>query len=293
MPRITQLDQSRIHLNAILGEGPLWHPREACLYWLDIEAGSLFRYYPQSDQVNTFSLGKRAGCFAFRQKGGLIIATENGLAYWDENMGLSANFVDLYPLGSANMMNDGRVDSAGRFWVGSKGPTGTSSLFRIDPDGKVTTILEGLTISNGIDWSPHNRFCYYVDSGAATLHRYRFNPDEGLLYAPEVFYQPHDAIRSSTPDGLCVDQAGNIWVAIWDGGCVLQLSPKGEVLQEVRLPVSRPTSLTFGGEDLRDLYITSASTELSPNALASQPLAGDLFHIRTQIPERPPNFYRG
>ncbi|MGB4323351.1 MAG: SMP-30/gluconolactonase/LRE family protein, partial [Anaerolineaceae bacterium] len=184
-------------------------------------------------------------------------------------------------------------DSAGRFWVGSKGATGTSSLFRLDPDGKVTTILEGVTISNGIDWSPDNCYCYHVDSGAATLLRYHFNLDEGLLYAPEVFYQPHNAIRSSTPDGLCVDQAGYIWVAIWDGGCVLQLSPKGEVLQEVRLPVSRPTSLTFGGEDLRDLYITSASTELSLNALASQPLAGDLFHIHTQIPGRPPNFYCG
>jgi sugar lactone lactonase YvrE len=78
-----------------------------------------------------------------------------------------------------------------------------------------------------------------------------------------------------------------------DGGCVLQLSPEGEVLQEVHLPVSRPTSLTFGGEDLCDLYITSASTELSPDALASQPLAGDLFHLRTQIPGRLPNFYRG
>jgi sugar lactone lactonase YvrE len=293
MSRITQLSQSRIHLNAILGECPLWHPREACLYWLDIEAGSLFRYHLLKDQLDTFSLGKRAGCFAFHQKGGLIIATENGIAHWDENHGLSANFVELYPLGSANMMNDGRVDPAGSFWVGSKGPTGTSSLFCLDPDGKVATILEGVTISNGIDWSPDNAICYYVDSGSATLYRYQYNLMEGKLYAPEVFFQPNDSARKSTPDGLCIDQAGNIWVAIWDGACVLQLSPKGEVLQEVRLPVSRPTSLTFGGEDLRDLFITSASTELSPNDLASQPLAGDLFHMRTEIPGRLPNFYRG
>ena len=293
MPHITQLNQSCVHLNAILGEGPLWHPLEACLYWLDIEAGMLFRYHPHNDQIETFSLGKRAGCFAFRQKGGLIIATENGLAYWDQNHGLSANFIDLYPSGAANMMNDGRVDAAGSFWVGSKGPTGSSALFRLDPDGVVSTILEGVTISNGIDWSPDNRYCYYVDSGAATLYRYRFNLEQGILYAPEVFFQPSEMARTSTPDGLCVDRAGNIWVAIWDGGCVLQLSPEGEVLQEVRLPVSRPTSLTFGGEDLCDLYITSATTELSPDALASQPLAGDFFHLRTQIPGRLPNFYRG
>jgi len=280
-------------VNAILGECPLWHPLEACLYWLDIEAGMLFRYHPHNDHIETFSLGKRAGCFAFRRKGGLVIATENGLAFWNEQHGLSPNFIDLYPKGSANMMNDGRVDAAGRFWVGSKGPQGTSSLFCLDLDGKVTTVLEGVTISNGIDWSPDNRYCYYVDSGAATLYRYRFDPEQGMLYAPEVFFRPRKAARASTPDGLCVDQAGNIWVAIWDGSCILQLSPEGEVLQEIRLPVSRPTSLTFGGEDLRDLYITSASTGLSPEERTAQPLAGDLFYLRTLIPGIPANFFAG
>ncbi len=110
-------------MNTILGEGPLWHPLEACLYWLDIEAGILFRYHPHNDQIETFSLGKRAGCFAFRQKGGLITATENGLAYWDQNYGLSANFVDLYPSGAANMMNDGTCGCRWPLLVGSKGPS--------------------------------------------------------------------------------------------------------------------------------------------------------------------------
>jgi sugar lactone lactonase YvrE len=293
MPQITQLSQSCIHLNTILGECPLWHPLEACLYWLDIEAGTLFRYHPHNDHIETFSLGKRAGCFAFRQKGGLVIATENGLAFWNEQHGLSPNFIDLYPKGSANMMNDGRVDAAGRFWVGSKGPQGTSSLFCLDLDGKVTTVLEGVTISNGIDWSPDNRYCYYVDSGAATLYRYRFDLEQGMLYAPEVFFRPRKAARTSTPDGLCVDQAGNIWVAIWDGSCILQLSPEGEVLQEIRLPVNRPTSLTFGGEDLRDLYITSASTGFSSEEHTAQPLAGDVFSLRTLIPGIPANFFEG
>jgi sugar lactone lactonase YvrE len=157
----------------------------------------------------------------------------------------------------------------------------------------VSTILEGVTISNGIDWSPDNRYCYYVDSGVATLYRYRFDLEQGMLYAPEVFFRPREAARTSTPDGLCVDQAGNIWVAIWDGGCVLQLSPDGEVLQEVRLPVSRPTSLIFGGEDLCDLYITSASTGLSPEERTAQPLAGDLFYLRTLIPGIPANLFAG
>jgi sugar lactone lactonase YvrE len=94
------------------------------------------------------------------------------------------------------MMNDGRVDAAGRFWVGSKGPSRSSALFRLDPNGMVSTILEGVTISNGIDWSPDNRSCYYVDSGAATLYRYRFNLEQGILYAPEVFYQLNDTART-------------------------------------------------------------------------------------------------
>jgi sugar lactone lactonase YvrE len=293
MHQIINLTQSFCHLNMILGEGPLWHPLEERLYWLDIEAGTLFRLSPQNQHLEQFSLGKRAGCFALRNSGGLVIATENGLAFWEEHHGLSRNFIDLYPSGAPNMMNDGRVDGTGRFWVGSKGPQGSASLFRLVPDRKVTQILDSVTISNGIDWSPGNQFCYYVDSGASARYRYRYDLDKGKLYAPRLFYQPEGLPATATPDGLSVDVTGNIWVAIWDGSRVLQLSPQGEILQEVRLPVSRPTSITFGGADLRDLYITSASTELSPEERTAQPLAGDLFRMRVDIPGRPANFFAG
>jgi sugar lactone lactonase YvrE len=230
MHQVINLTQSICHLNMILGEGPLWHPLEERLYWLDIEAGTLFRLSPQNQNLEQFSLGKRAGCFALRNSGGLVIATENGLAFWEEQHSLSRNFIDLYPSGAPNMMNDGRVDGAGRFWVGSKGPQGVASLFRLDPDRKVTQILDSVTISNGIDWSPDNQFCYYVDSGASTLYRYRYDLDSGKLYAPQLFYQPEELPATATPDGLSVDSAGNIWVAIWDGSLVLQLSPQGETL---------------------------------------------------------------
>lgn len=293
MYRILELTQSFMHLNMVLGEGPLWHPIEDCLYWLDIEVGILFRYHPRQQHFEKFSLGTRAGCFAFRKAGGLVIATENGLAFWDRETGLSANFVDLYPPGSANMMNDGRVDSAGRFWVGSKGPNSTSALFRLDGNRTINKVLEGVTISNGIDWSPDNRYCYYVDSGESTLYRYAFDIESAYLYSPEVFYQPKDFSNPCTPDGLCVDSAGNIWVALWDGSQVLQFSPQGELLHQIRLPVSRPTSITLGGQDLRSLYITSASTELNREELADQPLAGDLFCLRVEIPGKSANFYSG
>ncbi len=190
-------------------------------------------------------------------------------------------------------MNDGRVDQAGRFWAGSKGPTGTAALFKLNPDQTCQKVLPGITISNGIDWSLDNTICYYTDSGNQTIYQYQFDPVEGALMEPKVFFSLKDDPNSATPDGLCLDSAGNIWTAIWDGSKVLQLSPEGKILQEVRLPVSRPTSIAFSGSEFKDLYITSASTGLTAKQLNQQPYAGDLFVFQTKIPGRPANFFTG
>ncbi|HNW96085.1 MAG TPA: SMP-30/gluconolactonase/LRE family protein [Anaerolineaceae bacterium] len=291
MARIRFISQSILQVGNILGECPLWHPQEHALYWLDIDAGLLQRYRPALKQLEVFDLGKRAGSFGFRKDGGLVIATESGFAFWSERDGLSEDFAPVYPQGSPNMMNDGRVDSQGRFWAGSKGPVGSSSLFCLAAHGKYTRVLDKLTIANGIDWSPDGKYCYFTDSGEQAI--YRFTIKEGQLRAKEVIFSTIGRGEPGTPDGLCVDAAGNIWSAIWDGSKVVQLSREGETLQEIYLPISRPTSLTFGGSDLQDLYITSASVELSPEQLSNQPQAGDVFCCRVEIPGRPPHFYAG
>ncbi|MEL7645488.1 MAG: SMP-30/gluconolactonase/LRE family protein [Anaerolineaceae bacterium] len=291
MARIRFISQSLLQVGNILGECPLWHPRENALYWLDIDAGLLQRYKPASQQLEVFDLGKRAGSFGFRKDGGLVLATETGFAYWNEQDGLSEDFAPVYLPTSRNMMNDGRVDNQGRFWAGSKGPAGSSSLFCLNADESYTRMLDKLTISNGIDWSPDGRYCYFTDSGEQAIYRFEFL--HGQLREKKVFFSTLSSRQPGTPDGLCLDAAGNIWSAIWDGSKLIQLSREAEILQQIYLPVSRPTSLTFGGSDLRDLYITSASVELSPEQLGNQAQAGDLFCCRVAIPGRPPHFFAG
>ncbi len=291
MARIRFVSHSLLQVGNTLGECPLWHPLENALYWLDIDAGLLQRYRPGQMTLEVFDLGKRAGSFGFRKEGGLVLATESGFAFWSEQDGTSEDFDRIYPNTGQLMMNDGRVDSLGRFWAGSKGPAGSASLFCLESDRTFTRVLDRLTISNGIDWSPDGKYCYLTDSGEQAIYRFDFR--EGQLREKEVFFSTIGTHQPGTPDGLCVDAAGNIWSAIWDGSKVIQLSREAEILQEIHLPVSRPTSLTFGGSDLHDLYISSASVELTPDQLSNQSQAGDIFCCRVDIPGRPPNFFAG
>ncbi len=282
-----------VKIENTLGECPLWHPEEKKLYWVDIEEGHLFRYDPFTSDLEIFDLGIQTGSFAFRKQGGLLLATAQGFAFWDEHSGTQANFAALYSADSEIMMNDGRVDSLGRFWAGSKGPSDTAALFLLEPDLSFRKILPDITISNGIDWSQDNKYCYYVDSGKRAIFRFNFNLETGSLSSPEVFYSLDGENTSETPDGLVLDSAGNIWCAFWDGYRLVQFTPDGEVLSEIELPIGRPTSMTFGGDDLRTLYITSARTGLTKQELQNQPLAGSLFAFRTEIPGRLANYFLG
>lgn len=293
MHPVIKLSEPLLHIKNILGESPHWHPIEQRLYWLDIEAGRLFCLNPTDLNVEYYDLGIRAGSFGFRKEGGLILATETGFGFWSSQDCTIFNPINLYEVDQGIMMNDGQVDRAGRFWAGSKGPTGTAALFKLNPDQTWQKVLPGVTISNGIDWSLDDTICYYTDSGNQTIYQYQFGPVKGALREPKVFFSLRDDPNPATPDGLCLDSAGNIWTAIWDGSKVLQLSPEGKILQEVRLPVSRPTSVAFGGSEFKDLYITTASTELTAKQLNQQPYAGDLFVFKTEISGRPANFFAG
>lgn len=291
MARIRFIPHSLLKTGNILGECPLWHPLENALYWLDIDAGLLQRYKPALEKLEVFDLGRPAGSFGFRREGGLILATESGFAFWSEEEGASADFLRIYPHNAANMMNDGRVDDLGCFWAGSKGPAGSSALYCLSSDLSVQRVMDKLSISNGIDWSPDGKYCYFTDSGDEAIYRFRYH--NGQLREKEVFFSTQGGMQTGTPDGLCVDSAGNVWSAIWDGSRVVQLSEEAKILQEIYLPISRPTSLTLGGSDLRNLYISSASVDLSPEQLSNQPQAGDLFCCRVDVPGRPPHFFAG
>jgi sugar lactone lactonase YvrE len=283
--KISILSDSLVKTRCKLGESPVWSTKEQSLYWTDIDEQLIFRYDPQTRHFSTFELPKKVGSLGLTKDGGLVLAVEDGFAFWDGYGKTVESLEMLIPIGSPCMMNDGKVDPMGRFWAGSKGPKGLANLWYLGRQKSVKKVLAGLGISNGLDWE--SNLFYFTDSLDARIYRYDYNLDTGQISNPTVFFESPIGV----PDGLTLDAEGNIWTAIWDGWKVLQISPAGEILQELKLPVQRPTSVCFGGPAFGTLFITSASVDLNPVSLNLQPLAGDLFAFEVEVPGRPCNYY--
>lgn len=279
-------------VNNKLGEGPVWSTEEQVLYWVDIENDCFFRLHPTSGKYEVFDAGLPVGVLALRDHGGLVMATKSGFAFWDQQKGLHL-IVDPEADKPHTRFNDGAVDCRGRFWAGTmcglskmcEEPEG--NLYRLDPDGSVHTMETGLMISNGIGWSPDNKLMYFTDSTPKMIYVYDFDVATGAIENRRPFiYTPGE---EGEPDGLAVDSEGYIWSARWGGWKITRYDPAGKVEREIRLPVACPTSCAFGGENLDELYITTAWTALSEEQKKNQPYAGSLFRVRTGIKglERP------
>jgi sugar lactone lactonase YvrE len=274
-----------------LGEGPIWHPGEQALYWVDIEGHLVQRYSPAEGKHDTYDVGLPPTALGFRATGGLIMATARGLATWTPGVG-SPRFVTDPEAGKPDArFNDGAVDPQGRFWAGTMSETPTSCLYRLDPDGSLYTMETGIQISNGIGWSPGGETMYYTDSPRRAIYAYDFEASSGALANRRIFVRTPEG--EGVPDGLTVDSDGFVWSARWGGWRIMRYDPKGRVEREIHLPVACPTSCTFGGEGLDELYITSAWTALSEQEREEQPQAGDLFRIRTGVKGQQESLFAG
>ncbi|NIO10982.1 MAG: SMP-30/gluconolactonase/LRE family protein [Deltaproteobacteria bacterium] len=265
---------------AILGESPLWDPDERVLYWVDIEGHNVHRFHPGSGLNDTFHLDQIVSSVALRDQGGLIITLKDRFAFFNPDTGdlnlLEGPRLDM----SECRFNDGKCDRQGRFWAGTMSlvqhdaPSG--HLFRFDPDGHITTILSQVRLSNGLGWSPDNRVMYFAESFRHCIHAFDFDPAEGVVTNQRVFATV-DENSPGVPDGLTVDAEGCVWSAQPGLGQVVRYSPTGKVECVVELPVPRPTSCIFGGENLEILYVTSATEMLTAEQLAQAPLSGGIF----------------
>lgn len=289
------------------GEGPVWHVAEQRLDWVDLVAGRLHRFDPITGGHDTHEVGTPLGAFAPRARGGFVLAVEHGFAYLDASgtVELVAR-VDHGP-GPAARMNDGKCDPQGRFWAGSMGfggEAGRGAFYRLDPDGTVTKVLDGCTISNGLDWSDDGRTLFYIDSAVPGVDAFDFDPERGAISGRRRVVDVPDVKTAATgataPDGMTLDAEGFLWVAVWGSGEVRRFSPAGELEAVVELPVACPTSVAFGGEDLEDLYITS----MTPDRLGDDPHhpvdlwdprpgEGALFRCRPGVHGRPANTFAG
>ena len=222
-----------------------------------------------------------------------MIAGRGGLAHYDPASGTLDRIVDPENGGAVNILNDGRCDRHGRFWVGSMTKTmerASGRLYRLER-GHLDAVDDGIWVANGVCWSPDDKRMYFADSHVKTIFVYDFDLAAGTIGPRRIFATMDD--RPGVPDGSSVDAEGFIWNAVFDGGCMVRYAPNGRICRTVQLPVSRPTACAFGGADLATLYVTTARFRLAPDKLAAETHAGDLLALDVGVKGLPEPLYRG
>lgn len=280
-----------LEARARLGEGPLWDDRRNALYWVDIFNHRVHRFDPETGENETWNVGDVVGSVALIDDHRILVALRHEIAELDTTSGELRRLKRLDDLGPGSRLNDGKCDAAGRFWIGSMSTAeGEAQLFRYDPDGTFRVMETGLTISNGLDWSPDGMTFYLTDSPVRRIYGYSFDLETGEISDRRVVVELKG---ESVPDGLTVDEEGCLWSAQWDGGCVIRFAPDGREIARVELPVPRPASCTFGGRRMNELYVTSASIDLTEEEIDESVTSGDLFCVRPGVSGRPPHRFAG
>lgn len=271
------------HDRAVLGEGVLWSAREQMVYWIDIEGHRVCRYNPDTGENVSVSVGQQVGTVAEAAGGGLVVGLKDGVYGLDFESGKLDKLCDPMEGDAENRLNDGKAGPDGRLYVGGMGPDGKQALYRVDKDGKSFAVVEsGVSISNGLCWSGDRKTFYYIDSPQRVIWAYDFDGDAGTLSNRRVIVDVTG--EECVPDGMTIDVEGKLWVAFWDGWGVRRYDPDtGELLREIKLPVARVTTCTFGGKDLDTLYITSASIGYEEEDWKREPLAGGLFAVKPGV----------
>jgi sugar lactone lactonase YvrE len=260
-----------------LGEGLLWDERNQTIMWVDAFVKIINTWDPATKILIERKYDSLVTSIAKRESGGYVVAAGLKLITLNENL----DVISSSPLEMPNenvRTNDGNVDLNGNYWVGSfanDAKPKQGNLRRISPNLESKVFLQDITIANGMDWSLDNKICYYIDTPTKKVSRFNFNTEtsefEGELEAIDV------SQYSGAPDGMCVDAAGNLWVAFWGGGCVRSFSPTGELLAQVDVAATLVTNCAFGGPDLSTLYITCAIPSYEDFVKGEEPLAGSLF----------------
>jgi sugar lactone lactonase YvrE len=279
---------------ASLGECPVWSGVEQVLYWVDINAPSLNRFDPATGRNTAVAMPESIGCFALRGSGGFVVALRDGFWLAAADGGLVRKVGDAPYDRASHRFNDGRCDAQGRFFAGSMNEArdaASAALVRLDPDFRQTQVLSGMTISNGLAWSPDGRTMYHADTPTREIRAYDYDTTTGTPSNPRVLAR--FTADGDRPDGGAVDRDGCYWTALYRGGRVLRIAPTGRVLAEYVVPAMCPTMCAFGGRDLRTLYVTSAR-QLRPEAeLARLPQSGGLFAMAVDVPGLPEPAFAG
>ena len=278
--------------HATLGEGPVWDADGGVLRWVDIEGRRIHRFDPAARSDTSLETASMVGALALRSGGGLVAALVDGVWTFDPDTGAAERFVGLGEPPNVRS-NESKCDPAGRLLVGTMAydylPIG--SLYSVEGDGSVRRLLDALSIANGMAWSEDGAHLYYIDSPLRRVDAFDYDLATGAISGRRPHLTFDD--RVAKPDGMSIDAEGGLWIAFWDAAEIRRYGPDRELDVVVHVPATQVTSCAFGGLDLRDLYITTATSGLSAEALAQQPHAGGLFHVRAPVPGVLPHRFAG
>ena len=266
----------------VIGEGPLWHPMEKLLYWADIPQGRIFRLNPYTRVHEQIYDGRVVGGFTIQRDGSLLLFMDRcSIAVWHEG---TLDFITEGLPGEAdNRFNDVIADPAGRVFCGTM-PTESRSatLYRLDTDGSITTVLDGVGLSNGMGFTPDGGRMYYTDTRARKIYLFDYAVESGDITNQRVFVETPEG--EGAPDGMTVDSQGYVWSARWGGSSLFRYAPDGSAAGQVRFPAMKVSSVIFGGTDLADMYVTTAG---GGDRAENGPGAGGLFRLNPGVRGRP------
>lgn len=282
----------------VCGEGAVWHAAHSAVYWTDINRFLIHRYTLADQSVRTWFFEEPVTALALTDRNEvLVVALGSGVILWEPGSDVRHKPIFRLEEWPRVRLNDGRVDPRGSFWVGSMrnnvNPDGSSGeaggqdgvLCRIDPEGRVTIHRRNIGISNTLGWSPDKKRFYTGDSLANVIWVYDYDPGSGEISNEDSFLQDFDR---GLPDGSTVDAEGYLWNCRYYGGCIVRVAPDGMVDRVIEMPVKNITTCTFGGSNLKTLFVTTAAAQAAPG----ERLAGGLFAIQCEVRGQPENKFR-
>lgn len=272
-------------LSSKLGEGPCWLPDTQELLWVDIHGKKILIGSLNHQPPRILEFDEPVGCAIPTDAGDLLVGSGRKILRLNLETEETFSVVEIEPAISGNRFNDGKCDPLGRFWIGTmdmteESPTG--NLYMIDHSLTVHKKLDQITVSNGIDWNVAKNKMYYVDSPQKKLFEFSIDFETGALSDQRIIYEIDEP--DIFPDGLCIDENGMVWLALWGGWGVLRIDPKtGNLIEKIELPVKQVTSCAFGGVELNELFVTTARVNQTVKDLEAQPHAGKVFRITTEV----------
>ena len=279
---------------AVLGEGPVWRAETQALVWVDIESASVCCFYPATGENQTWDVGEKPGLAVPAEKGDLILGTSVGFVRLDLASGELSPIIDPEQDLPNNRFNDGKVDPEGRLWAGTMGmdeAPNVGSLYRLNRNLSADKLFDQVSVSNGMVWTSDQKTFYYIDSPTRRVDVFDCDMAGGTLSNRRTAFELPEGM--GYPDGMCIDDEGMLWVALWQGWGVGRFAPGGALLAKVDVPVECVTSCCFGGENWDELYITTSSRDLDEAGRAEQPLAGGVFRCKPDVSGPATNLFLG